>query len=59
MVIQTSDVEATMTLVLKLFKNKRPSKKFATAVFYFASRKRIVRTLAKYIFSFHFHNADK
>lgn len=54
----TSDVEATMTLVLKFDKNKRPSKIFATAVYNFASRKRIVRTLTKYIFSFHFHNAD-
>ena len=57
--MQTSDVEATMTLVLKFDKNKRPSKIFATAVYNFASRKRIVRTLTKYIFSFHFYNADK
>jgi len=59
MVTQTSDVEATMTLVLKLDKNKRTSKKFVTAVYNFASRKGIVGTLANYIFSFHFHNAGK
>jgi hypothetical protein len=42
MVKQTSDVEASMALVLKFNKNNRPSKKFATTVYNFASHKRIV-----------------
>jgi hypothetical protein len=57
--MQTSGVEATMALVLKSSKNNRPSKKFATAVYNFARHKRTVWSLAKYISSFHFHNADK